>query len=269
MIGNVNSSQALATMVKGIQTAEVEVLRGIGINVNFEQSYEKMAQKLNKSTDALTEQEKVTARTNAVLDQGKNIAGVYSASMDTVGKQALSLSRYSEEARLKLGELFKPAYAALITLATNALTSLNEKLSELNSSGTLAKWGEAAASAITFLAQNAIPLALGGLGVMISTVVSLISKFEVLQKVSAAALSSPNLLILGGTAAAIAGNELGQWIKSQGPEGRAEAQANDWTKRIRIILPSDGKRFRSSLTRPGSRVFRTPMPCSRPRSPGT
>ena len=251
VIGEKNSSQALATMVQGIQSGEVEVLRGIGINVNFEQSYEKLAQKLGKSTEALTEHEKVTARTNVVLEAGKNIAGTYSASMDTVGKQALSLARYSEEARLKLGELFKPAYTALVTLAANALEGLNGTLAEMNRSGSLAKWGEAAATGITFLAQNAIPLALGGLGLMISTVVSLISKFEILQKVSAAAFSSPNLLMLGGTAAAIAGNQLGQWIKSQGPEGQAEAETNDWVKQNREFLSERWKKTQKQLDESG------------------
>jgi len=217
VLGNINSSQALATMVQGIQSGEVEILRGIGINVNFEQSYEKLAQKLGKSTEALTEQEKVTARTNIVLEAGKTIAGTYAASMDTVGKQAKSLARPLEEAQVKMGELFKPSFAALVTMAGDALTGLNKKLTELKNSGDLAKWGEAGASTISFLAQNAIPLAIGGLGLMISTVVSLISKFEVLQKVSTAALSSPNLLIAGGTAAAVGGNMLGQWMNENMP----------------------------------------------------
>ena len=98
-----------------------------------------------------------------VLEAGKTIAGTYAASMDTVGKQALSLSRYGEEARLKLGELFKPAYAALVTLATDALTNLNNKLAEFKSSGDLARWGEVAATGLTFLAQNAVPIAIAGL----------------------------------------------------------------------------------------------------------
>jgi len=158
VIGNINSSEALERMTFGIQSAQIEVLRTIGINVNFEQSYAKLAKQLGKSIDALSEQEKVTARTNAVLDQGKMIAGAYAGAMDTVGKQALSLSRYSEEAQLKLGELFKPTYAALVTLATNALAGLNIKLDELNKNGTLAEWGQKAASAFMFLANNSLPL---------------------------------------------------------------------------------------------------------------
>ena len=131
VIGNTNSSEALGKMVHGIQSAQIEVLRTIGINVNFENSYKKLATELDKNVDQLTEAEKVQARTNVVMEAGARIAGTYEAAMGTAGKQLTSLARYSEEALLEFGKLFTPAFSEIILAIGDNLKAGGEALKEL------------------------------------------------------------------------------------------------------------------------------------------
>jgi lambda family phage tail tape measure protein len=124
VIGGINSSEAFDRMTQGIRSGEVEVLRTIGINVNFENSYKKMADSLGISTNMLTEHQKVLARQNEVLGYGINIQGVYEESMNSTGKKLTSLTRYYDEFKLAFGEAFAPALGELIDSTTEKLKSM-------------------------------------------------------------------------------------------------------------------------------------------------
>lgn len=106
VIANENSSASFQRIITAIQRGETELLKTIGINVSFEQSYMQLARSMGKSTRELTQQEKVMARTNAVLEAGARIFGVYEAAMQTAGKQQNSLARYIEETQNAVGQLF-------------------------------------------------------------------------------------------------------------------------------------------------------------------
>ncbi len=127
VIGGTNSSDAFEKMVHGIQSAQTEVLRTIGINVNFEQSYAKMAASLGKTTSELTEQEKVQARVNAVMEAGERISGSYEASMTTLGKQMSSLTRIQQDFLTDAGKMLLEVAKASggVTTYTNALEGWN------------------------------------------------------------------------------------------------------------------------------------------------
>lgn len=150
VVGNVNSSEAFKQMIYGIKSAQVEVLRTIGINVSFENSYKKMSEQLGKNAVDLNENEKMQARLNAVLAQAPSIAGVYEESLTTVGKKLASTSRYSEDARVKLGAIFQPAMALLVDTYTDALKALN---AELDNTDMIQRWARVVKSEILDIMQ--------------------------------------------------------------------------------------------------------------------
>lgn len=140
VIGNINSSEAFQRLVYGIQSAQVEVLRTIGINVNFENSYKKVAEATGRTVASFSEVEKAQIRMNAAIEAGIQSSEAYEASMNTAGKQALSLKRHFDDLKVILGGLFTPALTEIIETITGGIKDLN---GELSGSGKAAikEWG--------------------------------------------------------------------------------------------------------------------------------
>ena len=129
VIGNINSSEALERMIHGIQSAETEIMKGIGLNVSFEKAYKTLAKQLGVNKDSLTEQQKMQARVNETMEVAKAIAGSYEASMTTAGKQINSFTRYVGDFKIKMGEAFNPATAQVVKSMTEAMKELTEAVS--------------------------------------------------------------------------------------------------------------------------------------------
>ena len=138
--GNTNSSDAFIRLVYGIQSAQVEVLRTIGINVNFERSYAKVAKELGRTANSFTEAEKSAIRMNVVLDAGKTLSGLYVDAMETAGKQLNSLDRYFENLSAIMGAAFTPALAEIVQQITGDVKGLNKALTEDSLDG-IKDWG--------------------------------------------------------------------------------------------------------------------------------
>lgn len=116
-----NSSETFASMVRAIKSGEVEILRTLGLNVQFEASYKSLAQQLHKSTNALTEQEKMQARVNVVLEASRGYSALYAEAMTTAGKQITSFSRYWADMQNELGQSQLPAVSQLVQDATSRM----------------------------------------------------------------------------------------------------------------------------------------------------
>lgn len=155
VIGNVNSSEAFQRMVYAIQSAQPEMLRTLGINVNFEASYRKLAVSLGTTADALTETQKAQARANETMDATRAIAGAYESAMSTAGKQALSLSRYVEDFKTSLGEAFQPAYKAIIEGSTEAIKILTDTVKDKDFQESMKNWAESFGAVAKSMAEVA------------------------------------------------------------------------------------------------------------------
>lgn len=158
VVGNINSSEAFDRMINGIRSAEVEVLRGIGLNVNFEQSYAKLADQLGKNAKDLTEAEKLQARVNVTMAAGAGIAGTYEAAMGTAGKMLNSMQRYADDLKVSLGAAFGPAVTLLVDQMTGALKDANSEVRDGQS--TIDAWGVKFRSAIISIEAELIRLSM-------------------------------------------------------------------------------------------------------------
>jgi hypothetical protein len=121
VISGENSTDTFVRLINVITSGNIVSARALGLQVRFETAYAQTAAALGKTTESLTEQERVQARTNAVLASGVAIAGAYEAAMETAGKKVTSLDRHIEESGRILGEAWLPVYAEAVDLVTASL----------------------------------------------------------------------------------------------------------------------------------------------------
>lgn len=169
VVANINSSEATARMVHGIKSGEKEILKTMGLNVSFENSYKRLASQLSTTTEKLTEHQKVQARTNAVLEESKRYAGIYEESMTTAGKALNSLDRYWENLKVKMGEALLPALADGVFGLTDALKAANAELDKAGNSGQVDRIGTGLSKAFRWAYDAVLTLGAGVTFVMNTT----------------------------------------------------------------------------------------------------
>lgn len=137
-IGMVNSSEAMMRMVNGIRSGETETLKALGIQVNNEQVYKRLARTLHTTVEGLSDHEKQQARLNAVLDKATAIQGAYEARMGTAGGTMMSMERITEDLQTSFGKLFLPAYSVIVADLKKELEGLAAELKRAEQNGDLA-----------------------------------------------------------------------------------------------------------------------------------
>lgn len=130
-----NSSETLNRLITNISQLDTMGLRYQGITVNTEAAMARFAATIGKTSDQLTQQQKIQAFANATLAEASKLTGAYEAAIDSTGKKIQSLTRYQEEAGKVIGDILKPAYGVLIDAATDLLKTLEKVGVEVETQG--------------------------------------------------------------------------------------------------------------------------------------
>lgn len=158
VVAGINSSEAMERMIQGIKSGEQEILKTMGMQVSWEASYKKLAAQIGTTSDKLTEQQKVMARTDAVIEEGVKYQGIYEEAMGTAGKAMTSLTRYWDNFKIKAGEVFLPALADAVNTLTDALKAANAELDKAGSSGIISNIGEGLSKAFRVVSETVLVL---------------------------------------------------------------------------------------------------------------
>jgi len=126
VIANLNSSEAYERLITGIQRGEIELLKTMGLTVDFAGAYKIMAAQLGKTTQELTASEKMQARLNETMKAGEGISGVYINAMDDVGKKMGSIKGDVQDAANALGQAYLPAMGKAVDATRDALAWFTE-----------------------------------------------------------------------------------------------------------------------------------------------
>lgn len=122
-----DSSATMQSLTRAITTGSTVMLRRMGIMLDNQQIEEQLARDLGVTTSQLSQQQKMMARTNAIIEQGANLLKVYDAAMESPTKQLRSLTgRVLPQLQAALGAPFLQAWSTVIgsvTSFTKALTA--------------------------------------------------------------------------------------------------------------------------------------------------
>lgn len=175
VVGQMNSSEALDRLIYGLSTAQIEVLKTMGLTVNFERAYKNMATQLGKTTDELTDQERMQARLNTVYESGANIVGAYEGAMNNAGKQLRSTERQVEDLKVVIGGLFDETSKLAVAAYTDVLKTLTSEVDTLTSNGDIVRWGDNIAQTFA-IAGDAARAAFSPILILLKTVDSAIAR---------------------------------------------------------------------------------------------
>jgi phage-related protein len=125
-----DSSETLKELTYAIRTgsSHLKVFRDLGVKSG--QAYKDYADQIGKTSEELTQAEKMQALVNATLEQGATVAGAYERAMEEPGKRMRSLKRHFYETSLSIGQAFLPAFGEAIGFVENFIKTVRDLLEE-------------------------------------------------------------------------------------------------------------------------------------------
>jgi len=103
-----NSTETFNRFIYAITTGNTEVLRMVGINRTASQMMEAFAKTIGKTAEQLTDLERRQALVDGIMQEASRYTGLYEQSLNSVGKQMTSLTRYVQEGTQAFGQTLLP-----------------------------------------------------------------------------------------------------------------------------------------------------------------
>ncbi|CAB4137255.1 Phage tail tape measure protein [uncultured Caudovirales phage] len=180
---NLTEDEAMTAFRSGL-AGETEALRRYGIDVSAAAVESRaLAMGLAETSKELTEQDKILARYNLILDATKNAQGDVARTSDGTANQVRTAQAAFEELQVAIGEKLLPAITPLITAAANLL----------NYFGTLPSGVQTTIVAVAALAAALGPLMMV-FGSIITVAPAIVAAFGMIKVAMLALLANPILL---------------------------------------------------------------------------
>jgi hypothetical protein len=128
IISGQSASTVLEAITKAVETGNTRQLRQAGLIINSSAAYKQYAAQIGTTASKLDQQQKSAAISNAVMEAGTHIAGVYAAAMNDPAKVLRSFPRLVEEMTLAIGENLMGAFGPIIVATGKFANALNEAL---------------------------------------------------------------------------------------------------------------------------------------------
>ena len=130
VIAGINSSEAFENLVQGIVSGQPRILHTMGIFADFGREEKAWAEAHGRTKESLSQVELVQIRLNGTLEEGAKRSGAYEASMETTGKQLLSMKRYLDDLKVVFGALFGGALEVGVQTLNGSLKDMKQWLQD-------------------------------------------------------------------------------------------------------------------------------------------
>jgi hypothetical protein len=133
-IAGKSSSETLGLLIRGITTLQPQLLESAGFTVSLQQAENEYAKANGISAQSIDVRTKQQILMNKVLEQGKDLEGVYALSMDYSAKIMTSLDRVMIQIEERLGTALNPLFEVAVKLMYDWAQNVRDvDLSALNS----------------------------------------------------------------------------------------------------------------------------------------
>jgi hypothetical protein len=130
VISQRNSTDTAMLLTRAITTGNTVLLKSAGITKQASEGYAEYARQLGKNSDQLTSTERQQAIVNLILEEGKNVAGVYEGAMQEAGKVLRSFPRLLDDIHEAFGSALLGGFGPAIKSAYDLVNAFDKAVSK-------------------------------------------------------------------------------------------------------------------------------------------